>query len=343
MRKFVLPSLALLSMAVAGQPALAAPGDTLQGVKERGVLNCTGGDGSNPGMAELDDQGNWQGIDIELCRALAAAIFGNPDAVDIVPISWAQRWPALQSGDVDVIVKSSGGTFSRDTELGFQFSNTYFLGTSNLLARADLGLESLADADGGSVCVLAASSQEKQISSYAERLGIELETITMGNQEELRSAFFSARCDVYIDFGAGTAITHLAADNYDDYVALPDVVALEPQVMIVRQGDDPWLDVVNWTLSAVLFAEQEGVSSENVDEMRDNPPTAEVAKLLGVTPGFGAPLGLEDDWAYNVIKHVGNYAEIYDRSLGEDSSYRMARGLNALWTDGGVLFPYVVD
>lgn len=328
---------------LAAGAALADTGDTLKAVKARGALNCTGGDGSNPGFAEVDDKGNWKGLDIELCRAMSTAIFGTSDKLKIIPISWAQRWPSLQSGDVDVVIKSSGGTFSRDTELGFQFSNSYYLGTTTVLAHKSLGISSLKDADGGTVCVLAGSSQEKQVSSYAEQLGIKLETVAMGTFEELNDAYYSGRCDMTVGWGPTVGITRSTAPNPEDHIILPDQLSLEPEVMIVRQGDDNWLDIANWMLSALLFAEQEGVTSANVDEMKAHPPTVEVGKLLGATPGFGKPLGLSDDWAYNVIKQEGNYAEIFERTLGQGSTYGMPRGLNALWNAGGVLFPYVID
>lgn len=336
---------AAVAMGVASfaAPAFADAGPTLQQVQERGTLQCSGHNGSFLGFAEVDDQGAWKGLDIDLCRAVATAIFGDPAKLNVVPISWAQRWPALQSGDIDLVIKASGGTFSRDTELGLQFSRAYFLGTTNVMIHADSGITSLADADGGSVCIPAGTTIERQVASYADRIGIELEPVLFEKTEELREAYYSNRCDMYAQWGPTLAIARSVSDDPSAHIILPDVLAMEPEVAIVRQGDDKWVDLVNWVFSALWFAEQEGITQANVDEIRADPPTSEIGKLLGVTPGQGGPLGLSDDWAYNVIKSVGNYAEVYERNLGEGSVYKMPREINNLWNNGGVLYPMVFD
>lgn len=323
--------------------ANAGAGPTLKAVQERGSLLCTGHDGSYLGFAEVDDKGAWKGLDIELCRAVATAVLGDPSKATIVPISWAQRWPALQTGEVDLVVKASGATLSRDTELGLQFSMSYYLGTTKIMAHKELGLTSLADADGGTICIPAGTSQQQQIASYTAKLGITLEPVLIEKTEELEQAYFSGRCDLYTQWGPVLAIARVAKGNVDEHDILPDVLALEPEVMVMRPGDDNWIDVANWTLSALWFAEQEGITSANVDEIRANPVSPEISKFLGVTPGMGTGLGLPDDWAYNVIKHMGNYAEIFDRNLGEGSPYKMDREMTALWNDGGVLYPYLID
>lgn len=321
----------------------AAGGPTLEAVKARGNLLCTGHDGSYLGFAEVDNQGAWKGLDIDLCRSVATAIFGDPAKVTIVPISWAQRWPALQTGEVDMVIKASGATLSRDAELGLQFSLSYYLGTTKIMAHKSLGLTSLQDADGGTICVPAGTTQQQQIASYSARLGVTLEPVLIEKTEELEQAYFSGRCDLYTQWGPVLAIARAAKGNVDEHDILPDVLALEPEVIVMRQGDDNWVDIANWTLSALWFAEQEGITSANVDEIKANPPSPEIAKFLGVNPGMGTPLGLADDWAYNVIKNMGNYAEIFDRTLGKDSPYKMDREMTALWKDGGVLYPYLID
>ena len=335
--------LAAAALTFAGRAAWAANGDTLKAVKERGNLLCTGHDGSYLGFAEVDDKGEWQGIDISLCRAVATAVFGDPSKLTIIPISWAQRWPALQSGEVDMVIKASGATLSRDTELGLQFSLSYYLGTTKIMAHKELGLTSLKDADGGTVCIPAGTTQQQQIASYGAKLGITLEPVLIEKTEELEQAYFSGRCDLYTQWGPTLAIARAAKGNPDEHVILPDVLAVEPEVIVMRPGDDNWVDIANWTLSALWFAEQEGITSANVDEIKANPPSPDVAKFLGVSPGMGTPLGLSDDWAYNVIKNNGNYAEIFNRTLGADSPYKMDREMTALWSDGGVLYPYVID
>lgn len=336
-------TLAFGAMALTPIAALADNGDTLKTVQARGTLNCPGDIGSYLGFAEVDDKGVWKGIDIELCRAMTAAIFGDPSKSNIIPIDWAQRWPSLQSGDIDIVIKASGGTLSRDGELGLQFSNSYYLGTTKVMAHAELGLTSLKDAAGGSVCVPASTSTERQVSSYLAANGIEMEIVAIEKNEEVEAAYFSGRCDTFAAWGPVLAIAASQSDNPDGHTLLPDVLALEPEVMITRQGDDNWVDIANWTLSALLFAEQEGITSANIDEVKSNPPTAEIGKFLGATPGVGTGLGLSDDWAYNVIKQVGNYSEIFERSLGQGSPYKMPREMTALWKDGGVLFPLVFD
>jgi general L-amino acid transport system substrate-binding protein len=336
-------TLAFGAMALTPIGALADNGDTLKAVQARGTLNCPGDIGSYLGFAEVDDKGVWKGIDIELCRAMSAAIFGDASKTNIIPIDWAQRWPSLQSGDIDIVIKASGGTLSRDGELGLQFSNSYYLGTTKVMAHAELGLTSLKDAAGGSVCVPASTSTERQVASYLAAKGIEMEIVAIEKNEEVEAAYFSGRCDTFAAWGPVLAIAASQSDNPDSHTLLPDVLALEPEVMITRQGDDNWVDIANWTLSALLFAEQEGINSANIDEVKANPPTAEIGKFLGATPGVGTGLGLSDDWAYNVIKQVGNYSEIFERSLGQGSPYKMPREMTALWKDGGVLFPLVFD
>lgn len=336
-------TLAASALALSAVAAQAGVGDTLKTVQARGTLNCPGDIGSYLGFAEVDDKGVWKGIDIELCRAMTTAILGDPAKANIVPIDWAQRWPALQSGDIDIVIKASGGTLSRDTELGLQFSMSYYLGTTKVMAHKELGLTSLKDAEGGSICVPASTSTERQVSSYLSAQGINMEIVAIEKNEEVEAAYFSGRCDTYAQWGPVLAIAASQSEAPDSHVLLPDVMALEPEVMIARQGDDNWIDIANWTLSALLFAEQEGITSANIDEVKANPATPEIGKFLAVTPGMGKALGLSDDWAYNVIKKVGNYSEIFERSLGQGSPYKMPREMTALWKDGGVLFPLVVD
>lgn len=343
MKNTILQAAFAAGFVLTAQGALAGNGDTLKAVEARGTLNCPGHNGSYLGFAEVDDKGAWKGLDIDLCRAIGTAIFGDPAKVKIVPIGWEQRWPALQSGDIDLVIKASGGTLSRDTELGLQFSNSYYLGTTKIMAHNELGLSSLKDADGGTICVPAGTSTEKQVNSYLQRIGIKMEMVAIEKTEELDTAYFSGRCDTYAQWGPVLAIAASQSATPDAHTLLPDVLALEPEVMLMRQGDDNWVDIANWTLSVLLFAEQEGVTSANVDEMKATPPTPEVAKMLGVTPGMGKGLGLSDDWAYNVIKHVGNYSEIFERDLGQGSPYKMDRDMTALWNAGGVLYPFVID
>lgn len=346
--RHILKSVALAAgLAMAGQGAqaqdAAALSPTLQQVKQRGVLNCPGHNGSNLGFAEVDGNGEWKGLDIDLCRALATAIFNDPTKISIIPMSWVQRWPALQGGEVDIMIKLSAATLQRDTDLGFQFTMPYYLGTTKVLAHKSLGITSMKEADGGTVCVPAGAVQEKNTANYASRIGITLQTITMENTEELEHAYFSGKCDLYVQFEPTLAIALSQAEKPDEHMYLTDTLEVSPEVMIVRKNDDSWLDIANWMLSVLLKAEQEGITAANVEEIRANPPSPEIGKLLGVTPGMGTPLGLSDDWAYNMIAKNGNFSEIWERNLGEGSPYKIPRGLNALWRDGGALYSFVFD
>lgn len=337
-------AVALAACAQAGVAQDAGKG-RLNTVLERGKLLCSGNDGSFLGFAEVDDRGNWKGFDIELCRALAAGLFGKSEGhLDIVPISWAQRWPALQSGDIDAVIKVSGWTFSRDTELNLAMSQPYFIGAFQVMSHVNLGATKIADLAGGSICVNAGTSTERVLATFLEANGIDAEVLPFENSDEQRKTYFEGRCDGYIDWAPSLATARLdAPDGADAHAILPDVLDLEAESIIVSEGDQKWLDVQNWMLSSLWFAEMNGITASNVDEIRANPPSSTVGKFLGVTPGYGSALGLSDDWAYNMIKEVGNMAEIYDRSLGEGSAYKLPRGINALFTAGGVFYPLIVD
>lgn len=326
--------------------ALMATGAAAEGrldtVLERGKLLCSGHNGSYLGFAEVDDKGIWKGLDIDMCRGLAASLFGSSEGnLEIVPISWAQRWPALQSGDVDVIIKLSGWSQSRDTELNLAFSRPYFVAAFHVMTKADLGAKSVADLDGGSFCVSAGTSTERFLAAYIEKLGIEAELIVFESGDEVRSAYFSDRCDALTLLGPPLAAARATSENPETHVILPDVLALEPEGIIVPEGDPKWLDVQNWMVSSLWFAELNGITQANVDAIRANPPSAQIGKFLGVSPGYGERLGLSDDWAYNLIKEVGNYAEIFDRNIGEP--YALPRAMNHLYTNGGVFYPLMVD
>ena len=338
-----LATAAVVAATALSPAADAATGDTLKAVKDRGSLLCTGHNGTYLGFAEVDDQGAWRGFDIELCKALATAIFGAPDKLQIIPVSWAQRFPSIQSGDIDVIIKVTGWTMGRDTELGLQFSRPYFLGATQLMAHKEIGAESAKDLDGATLCASAGTSTERIAVDYLTTLGVEFETVTFEKTEEMRGAYFAGRCDVLAGWGPNLAITRIKGDNPDAHEILPDIMAVEPESAAMRQGDDNWVDILNWLFSALLIAEQYDITSANVDEHKAKPANPTVERLLGTTPGIGERLGLDDAWAYNVIKHVGNYEEIFLRTLGDGSAYKLGRGPNALITDGGVMFPLVLD
>jgi general L-amino acid transport system substrate-binding protein len=324
-------------------PANAGVGDTVKAIKERGTLLCPGHNGSYLGFAEVDNAGNWKGFDIELCKAMATAILGSPDKLTIVPVSWAQRFPSLQSGDLDVIIKVTGWTLGRDTELGLQFSRPYFLGATQLAAAASTGAKTAKDLDGATLCAQAGTSTERLAADYLNNINVKYEAITFEKSEEMRAAFFAGRCDAIALWGPNLAISISQAPDPSKFIILPDVLAVEPESIAMRQGDDNLVDVANWMLTVLMYAEQYGITRENVDEHKAKPGNPTVERMLGVTPGIGKRLGLSDSWGYDVIKAVGSYKQIFDRTLGDGSPYKLKRGVNGLIKDGGVMFPLIID
>ncbi|CDX33759.1 amino-acid transporter subunit; periplasmic-binding component of ABC superfamily [Mesorhizobium sp. SOD10] len=344
MKNYLKLAIAVASLTGAAcQIAAATPGDTLKAVQARGYLNCTSSDGNFEGFAEVDAQGKWHGLDIDYCRAIATAIFGSDEKLKLIPVSWAQRFPALQSGDLDLVVKATGWLFSRDTELGLQFSMPYFIGVTTFMAHKDLNAKSLADLQGGTVCIAGGTSTEKLVSDYIKTNKYDVKVVTFEKNTEAAAAYFANRCDAYSEWGPIVAATRATSADPDNHVILSDSISLEPESITVRQGDDSWVDLVNWVIAAQRVAEENGVTSANVDQMKANPPNTVVGKLLGATPGFGARLGLKDDWGYNVIKKFGNAEEMYNRNFGTGSRYKLPRALNSPWNKGGVFFAPVLD
>lgn len=330
---------------VAASAAQAEIGATLKGVQERGALSCSGHNGSYPGMAEVDDKGVWKGFDIDMCRAIATAVFGTAEGhLDIQSTSWEQRWPTLQSGELDIVIKASGWTMSRDTDNALQFSRPYLMAAISYATHAENGAKTVKDLDGGTVCVQSGTTLERYASDHAAANGYTLEAVPFDSTEAAKAAFLSKRCDAYIDWDLQLAVMR-ASEVADptSIVILPDVLAAEPIAMVMRQGDDSWVDLSNWVLSILIQADEAGVNSANVDDMRANPSTPAVATMLGVTPGVGARLGLPDDWAYQVIKQVGNYNEIWERNVGKGSAYGLDRGVNGLIRNGGIVYSLTMD
>lgn len=332
-------------MTFAAAAAHAEFGSTLRAVQERGALSCTGHNGTYLGMAEIDDQGNWKGLDIDLCRAMATAVFGTHEGhLNIQSTSWEQRWPSLQSGELDVVIKASGWTMSRDTDLALQFSRPYIMAAISYATHTENAASSITDLDGGTLCVQSGTTTERMATDHASAMGYSLEVVPFDNTAAAKAAFLSRRCDVYVEWDLQLAVMRMTeAEDPASITILPDVLAAEPVAIVMRQGDDQWVDIANWVLSIMIQAEEAGVTSENVEEMRANPPTPAVATMLGATPGVGTRLGLSDDWAYQVIREVGNYSEVWERNLGSGSPYGLARGVNGLIRDGGIMYSLKMD
>lgn len=343
MRKLAILASALLICGVATPGHSQSRSKTVDTIKARSVLLCPGHNGSNLGFAEVDDKGNWKGFDIDLCRAVATAILGAPDKAKFLPLSWAQRWPSLNSGEIDLVVKTTDATMSRDTELGYQFSVPYLYGAFQFMTHASLNAKVAMDLAGGTICTSAGTNNARYLADFLKVKNIKAEVLLFEKREEQRAAYSSKRCDSDMNWGPTLAVTRASQTDANQHVILPDVVAVAPQVVIMKQGDDGFVDVVNWVLQALLIAEDMGVTMGNVDGLKSKPTNPVMERLLGVTPGIGTRLGLADSWAYTTIKALGNFGEIYDRNLGKNSPYKLDRGMNALWNNGGVFVPMLLD
>lgn len=334
MRLAILPILAAL-LGGAVLPAVSHA-TTLETVRARGMLRC-GTENDVPGSGAPDAQGVLQGIDIEYCRALAVAVFGDASKVTFIHTSTLNRFAVLQSGDIDVLIRETTLLFSRDTQIGLIFAGTIMYDAQGALVPAKLGATTLADLSGASVCVLPGSNSEVNIADYFRSHDLQYTPISIDNTDALRRAFFEGRCDVFTGDRLLLSSNRAIAKVPTDYVLMPDLLAKSPLGPMVRQGDDQWLNIVKWVVNITVLAEEKKLTRANVDASRDS-RDPEVKRMLGGTPGLSKAMGLNDDWGYQVIKQVGNYAEIYDRTLGEGSMLKLPRGLNKLWSDGGLLY-----
>ncbi len=341
MKKFAVSAVAAaVTGAVLGlMPAAASAqgGGTLNAVKQRGVLNC-GVNTSLPGFSAPDAQGNWTGLDVDICRAVAAAVLGDGNKVKFFPLNAQQRFTALQSGEIDILSRNTSWTLQRDTALGLNFAPVTFYDGQGFMVAKKLNVKSVKDLNGATVCVQPGTTTELNLSDYFRANRIEFKPVVIQELAEVEAAFFSGRCDAYTTDASGLASTRAArAQNADDYVILPELISKEPLAPAVRQGDDEWGNVVNWTIFALIEAEEQSITKANVDEKMksDNPNTK---RLLGATPGMGKNLNLDEAWAANAIKAVGNYGEIFERNVGKNTPLKLERGLNALWTKGGLMY-----
>jgi general L-amino acid transport system substrate-binding protein len=329
-------SLALLAFVTAlsfGVPASAA---TLDTVKSRGVLNC-GANGQLPGFGLPDAQGNWTGFDVDYCRAIAAAIFNDPTKVKFVALTAKDRFTALQSGDVDVLIRNTTWSSSRDSQLGLNATGTNYYDGQGFIVHKSLKVNSALELSDASVCVQQGTTTELNLADYFRSNKMKHKSVTFAQLDEALRAYDTGRCDAFTADASALYGARLKFAKPDDHVVLPEIISKEPLSPFVRQGDDQWFDVVKWVHFALLNAEEFNITKANVDERlkSDNP---EIKRLLGTEANYGEQLGLTKDWAYRIIKHVGNYGEIFDRNLGQASPLKIARGLNALWTKGGIQF-----
>jgi general L-amino acid transport system substrate-binding protein len=312
-------------------------GPTLDTVKARGKVICAAS-GTRAGISSVSSQGIWSGLDVDTCKAVAAAVLGDSNKTQFVKSTVQTRLTVLQTGEVDLAVANVTWTLSRDAELGLDFAPTTFYDGQGFMINKKSGIKSVKELDGATICVEPGSTSEQVVNDIARKYNMHFKMIVIADQKEVNTAFFGGRCDVNVLSTAGLAANRaVAAPNPADWIILPEVFGKDPEGPVVRQGDAQWKDIVDWTIFALFEAEEMGVTSKNIDTMMKS-NDADVQRLLGVKGGLGKKLGLDDQWAYRVIKQVGNYGEIFDRNLGKGSPFKLERGLNALWTHGGLIY-----
>ena len=326
----------LAAAAVSAVTVGAASAGTLDDVKARGNLICGVSTGV-VGFAAPNDAGRWEGFDVEMCRAVAAAIFNDQDAVSFVPTTSSERFTVLQSGEVDMLARNTTWTFSRDVNLGFEFTGVNYYDGQGFMVRKDLGVDSALELDGASVCIQTGTTTELNLADFFRSNSMEFTSVVVATGEEGLQAYDAGRCDVYTTDASALAAYRSTLEDPTAHKILPEIISKEPLGPLVRHGDHQWGDVVRWTLNAMVIAEELGVNSGNLEEMKgsNNP---EIRRLLGVEGDMGAQLGLTPDWAANVIASIGNYGESFERNIGTQTQIGLERGLNALWTDGGILY-----
>jgi general L-amino acid transport system substrate-binding protein len=320
----------------AGFSSQAATAQTLKTVKDRGQLSCGVSQGL-PGFSSPDDKGNWTGLDVDVCRAIAAAVFNDPTKIKFVPLSAKDRFTALQSGEIDVLSRNTTWTVSRDTSLGANFTGVTYYDGQGFMVKKALKVNSALELNSASVCVQTGTTTEQNLADYFKGNNMKYEVIAFGTADETVKAYESGRCDVFTTDVSQLYAQRLKLANPADHVVLPEVVSKEPLGPMVRHGDDQWFDIVKWTLFAMVTAEEMGVTQKNVDEMAksDKP---EFKRVFGADGNLGEQLGLTKDWVTRIVKATGNYGESFDRNVGAGSKLGIARGLNQLWSKGGIQY-----
>ena len=321
----------------APEAAPAESGSTLATVKERGYVIC-GGNSGVPGFGFLDTEGNFTGFDIDFCKAVAAAVFGDAEKYEIRALSSQERFTALQSGEIDTLIRNTTWTLSRDTDLGANFTATTFYDGQGFIVRKADGIKTLEDLDGGTVCVQTGTTTEANLADVMEARGINYEPVVYEDVETGWTTYEEGRCDAYTTDKSGLVARQTLLTVPSDHMIMDETISKEPLGPVVRHGDDQWFDIVQWTVFATFFAEEHGITSENVDDMMANTKSPSEKKFFGTEGELGSFLGLDSDWAYNIISQVGNYEEIYNRNLGPDTLTYIPRGLNSLYVDGGLFY-----
>ncbi len=309
---------------------------TLEEVQSRGELRCIISPGL-AGFAYTDDAGNWKGFDVDFCYATAAAVLGDPNKVQFVTATTKVRFTKLNANEGDVLWRNTTITFSRDVNVKLTFVGVNYYDGQGFMVNKSLGIESATELDGASVCIQSGTTTELNLADYFRSNNMQYEAVPIETNDEARVNYLAGRCDVYTTDASGLAATRSVFTDPENHVILPEIISKEPLGPAVRQGDDQWADIVRWIYNAIVTAEEKGVTSANVDQMK-NANDPEIKRLLGTGGSQGQELGLSADWAYNIIKSVGNYGEIFERNIGSNTPIGLERGLNALWTDGGLQY-----
>jgi general L-amino acid transport system substrate-binding protein len=329
---------AIIGIAALAFGASGASASTLSDVKAKGFVQC----GVNPGLlgfAQPDAAGNWTGFDVDYCRAIAAAIFGDPTKVKYTALNATTRLPALESREIDVLVRNTTWTINRDTAHPLLFRAVNYYDGQGFMVRKGLNVKSALELSGAAICVQAGTTTELNLADYFKANNLQYNPVVFEKLEEVNAAYESGRCDVYTTDQSGLYSLRLSLKNPDEHIILPEIISKEPLGPAVRQGDDQWFNIVSWTAYALVNAEEFGITTANVDEMK-NSPNPDIKRFLGTEEKstIGTDLGLDNAWAYNIIKAVGNYGEVFERNLGQASPLKIQRGLNALWNKGGIQY-----
>jgi len=323
----------ILSLLVAG---VAFAGKDLDAVKKKGYIQA-GVNGGVFGFGMPDEKGVWKGLDVDTAKAVAAAIFGDASKVKYTPLTAQQRFTALQSGEIDVLTRNATRTLSRETQLGLNFVTVNYYDGQGFMVPKKLDVKSAVELSGATVCVLPGTTTEQNAADYFRSNNMDWKPVVIESTSELAKTFFAGRCDVLTSDASQLAGSRAVAPNPGDYMILPEIISKEPLAPAVRHGDDQFRDIVDFSVQAMIAAEELGITSKNVDQMlkSENPS---VQRFLGVIEGNGAALGVDEKWAYNIVKQVGNYGEVFERNVGVNTTLGIERGLNALWTNGGLMY-----
>ncbi|SPF77402.1 Putative amino-acid ABC transporter-binding protein YhdW [Aliiroseovarius pelagivivens] len=329
---------ALTVAGIAASAAMAQDVSTIDQVKERGKLNC-GVTTGLVGFAAPDANGEWQGFDVGVCRAVAAAVLGDANAVEFVPTTGKTRFTALASGEIDMLARNTTWTFSRDVDLKFEFVGVNYYDGQGFLVAKDLGATSAKELDGATVCVQTGTTTELNLADFFRANDMSYEPVPIETNAEAQQQYLAGACDVYTTDASGLAATRATFEDPSAHILLPEIISKEPLGPLVRHGDNNWGDVVRWTLNALIAAEELGVTSANIGELAASPgKNKEINRLLGSEGTLGEMLGLDAEWAKRAVMAGGNYGELFAKNLGEDTPIALARGLNAQWTQGGLLY-----